>query len=259
MMRIAVITGASSGIGREFARQIPRLYHSLDELWVVARRTDRLKELVKESEVPVRIFDGDMMRDYIFSRIEKELERYSADIRMLVNAAGYGKIGAAEELEMEEQCGMIDLNCRSLTKLTLLCLPYMTKGSRIINIASAAAFAPQPGFAVYAATKSYVYSCSQAIREETKGRGIVVTAVCPGPVDTEFFDRAGELKNFWKATVRADAPGVVRQALRDSVRRKPVSVYGAAMKGARVLAKIVPDAQIASAMAWMSKGSRESG
>jgi len=134
MMRIAVITGASSGIGREFARQIPRLYHSLDELWVVARRTDRLKELVKESEVPVRIFDGDMMRDYIFSRIEKELERYSADIRMLVNAAGYGKIGAAEELEMEEQCGMIDLNCRSLTKLTLLCLPYMTKGSRIINI-----------------------------------------------------------------------------------------------------------------------------
>ena len=121
------------------------------------------------------------MRDYIFSRIEKELERYSADIRMLVNAAGYGKIGAAEELEMEEQCGMIDLNCRSLTKLTLLCLPYMTKGSRIINIASAAAFAPQPGFAVYAATKSYVYSFSQAIREETKGRGIVVTAVCPGP------------------------------------------------------------------------------
>ena len=160
---------------------------------------------------------------------------------------------------MEEQCGMIDLNCRSLTKLTLLCLPYMTKGSRIINIASAAAFAPQPGFAVYAATKSYVYSFSQAIREETKGRGIVVTAVCPGPVDTEFFDRAGELKNFWKATVRADAPGEVRQALRDSVRRKPVSVYGAAMKGARVLAKIVPDAQIASAMAWMSKGSRESG
>ena len=140
-MRIAIITGASSGIGREFARQIPRLYKSLDELWVVARRTDRLKELARKSEVPVRIFDGDMMRDYIFSRIEKELERYSADIRMLVNAAGYGKIGAAEELEMEEQCGMIDLNCRSLTKLTLLCLPYMTKGSRIINIASAAAFA----------------------------------------------------------------------------------------------------------------------
>ena len=180
MMRIAVITGASSGIGREFARQIPRLYHSLDELWVVARRTDRLKELARKSEVPVRIFDGDMMRDYIFSRIEKELERYGADIRMLVNAAGYGKIGAAEELRIDEQCEMVDLNCRSLTRLSLLCLPYMTKGSRIINIASAAAFAPQPGFAVYAATKSYVYSFSQAIREEVKDRGIVVTAVCPG-------------------------------------------------------------------------------
>ena len=258
-MRIAIITGASSGIGREFARQIPRLYKSLDELWVVARRTDRLKELARKSEVPVRIFDGDMMRDYIFSRIEKELERCGADIRMLVNAAGYGKIGAAEELRIDEQCEMVDLNCRSLTRLSLLCLPYMTKGSRIINIASAAAFAPQPGFAVYAATKSYVYSFSQAIREEVKDRGIVVTAVCPGPVDTEFFDRAGELKNSWKATVRADVTGVVRQALRDSVRRKPASVYGAAMKGARVLSKIMPDAQIAPAMAWMNKESRESG
>lgn len=258
-MRIAIITGASSGIGREFARQIPRLYKSLDELWVVARRTDRLQELARKSEVPVRIFDGDMMRDYIFSRIEKELERCGADIRMLVNAAGFGKIGAAEELRIDEQCEMVDLNCRSLTRLSLLCLPYMTKGSRIINIASAAAFAPQPGFAVYAATKSYVYSFSQAIREEVKDRGIVVTAVCPGPVDTEFFDRAGELKNSWKATVRADASGVVRQALRDSVRRKPASVYGAAMKGARVLSKIMPDAQIASAMAWMNKESRESG
>ena len=258
-MRIAIITGASSGIGREFARQIPRLYKSLDELWVVARRTDRLKELARKSEVPVRIFDGDMMRDYIFSRIEKELERCGADIRMLVNAAGYGKIGAAEELRRDEQFEMVVLNCRSLTRLSLLCLPYMTKGSRIINIASAAAFAPQPGFAVYAATKSYVYSFSQAIREEVKDRGIVVTAVCPGPVDTEFFDRAGELKNSWKATVRADVTGVVRQALRDSVRRKPASVYGAAMKGARVLSKIMPDAQIASALAWMNKESRESG
>ena len=126
-MRIAVITGASSGISREFARQIPRLYQSLDELWVVARRTDRLKELVKESEVPVRIFDGDMMRDYIFSRIEKELERYSADIRMLVNAAGYGKIGAAEELRMEEQCGMIDLNCRSTDPADTLMLAIYDK------------------------------------------------------------------------------------------------------------------------------------
>lgn len=254
-MRIAIITGASSGLGREFARQIPRLYKSLDELWVVARRSDRLKELEEELKVPVRIFDGDMMRDYIFLRLEKELERNDVDIRMLVNAAGYGKIGAAEKLGEEEQCGMIELNCRSLTRLTLLCLPYMTKGSRIINIASAAAFAPQPGFAVYAATKSYVYSFSQAIREEVKARGIIVTAVCPGPVDTEFFDRAGELTTPLKAIIRADAPSVVTRALKDSVRKKPVSVYGAAIKGARLLAKIAPDTWIISAMARMYKGS----
>ena len=92
-MRIAVVTGASSGIGREFALQIPRLYRNLDELWVMARRTEYLEELKKNVSIPVRIFDGDMQRDYIFERLEKELDRQEAKIRMLVNAAGYGKVG----------------------------------------------------------------------------------------------------------------------------------------------------------------------
>ena len=170
-MKIAVVTGASSGIGREFARQIPQLYRHLDELWVVARRTERLKELEKEAPLPVRIFDGDLRRDYIYERLQKELDRQNAEIRMLVNAAGYGKTGRFEEIPLEDQLGMIDLNCRSLTKMTGICLPHLHKGSRIVNIASAAAFSPQPGFAVYAAGKSYVYRLSMALREELKGKG----------------------------------------------------------------------------------------
>jgi len=248
IVRIAIVTGASSGIGREFAMQIPRLYKRLDELWVVARRTERLKELEKQIPIPVRIFDGDLRRDYIFERIGKELDRQNADIRMLVNAAGYGKIGDVEELGTEEQCGMIDLNCRSLTKMTKVCLPYMSNGSRMIHVASSAAFAPQPGFAVYAATKSYVYSYSHALSVELKPRGILVTAVCPGPVDTEFFDRAGALPNPLKATVKADAGNVVRTALRDSVMGRRVSVYSVAMKSARIAAKLLPYARIAD---WM--------
>ncbi|MCI9421693.1 MAG: SDR family NAD(P)-dependent oxidoreductase [Dorea sp.] len=241
-MRIAVVTGASSGIGREFALQIPRLYRNLDELWVMARRTEYLEELKKNVSIPVRIFDGDMQRDYIFERLEKELDRQEAKIRMLVNAAGYGKVGVFSDIEPKEQLGMITLNCHALTKISQICLPYLSNGSRIVNIASSAAFTPQPGFAVYAASKSYVYSFSQALRRELLSKGIFVTVVCPGPVDTEFFRRCGKLPNPFKDSVKAAPKCVVRKALEDSVKKKRVSVYGPAMKCARAVTKIVPDA-----------------
>ncbi len=239
-MRIAVITGASSGIGREFARQIPRLYKHLDEIWVIARRTERLKELEKELHVPVRMFDSDLKRDYIYEKLEKILEREKPDIRILVNAAGYGKIGQVEALSVSSQLGMIDVNIRALTRLTCLCIPYFHKGSRILQIASAAAFAPQPGFAVYAASKSYVYSFSQALSCELRKRGIYVTAVCPGPVDTEFFSCAGGVSGSMKEAFFRNAETVVRQALLDSVKRKMVSVCGCEMKAARVGARLLP-------------------
>lgn len=239
-MRIAIITGASSGIGREFARQIPKLYRQLDEIWVAARSTDKLKELEKELPLPVRIFDGDLTRDYIYERIGRELERKSADIRMLVNAAGYGLIGEAAKLDMKSQAGMIDLNCRALTKMTLMCIPYMFAGSRILQIASAAAFAPQPDFAVYAATKSYVYSFARGTGSELKRKGIVTTVVCPGPVDTAFFERAGASGSDFKQKFMSGPKDVVHKALADSAARREVSVYGAAMKAARAAAKLLP-------------------
>lgn len=240
-MKIAVITGASSGIGREFARQIPRLYRNLDEVWVLARRTERLLKLEKELKVPVRIFDSDLTRDYVYDRLEKELEKQQPDIRMLVNAAGYGKVGRFLDAGMQEQLGMLDLNIRALTRVTKLCLPYLSRGSRILQVASAAAFLPQPGFSVYAASKSYVYSFSMALSEELRPRGIFVTAVCPGPVDTEFFVRAGGEAGSMKESFKAGPEAVVRQALLDSVEGKRASVYGSSMKAARVLAKILPD------------------
>ena len=210
-MKIALITGASSGLGREFARQIPKLYQNLDEIWVVARRAERLNELEMELKVPVRIFDGDLNQDYIYKKLGIALGKSHANVRMLVNAAGYGKIGTFCEYGWKEETGMVDLNCRSLTRMTALCLPYMHCGSRIVNLSSAAAFGPQPGFAVYAATKSYVYSLSMALGRELKGSGIYVTAVCPGPVDTEFFDHTGKEVASVKKKFRADAKDVVRK------------------------------------------------
>lgn len=200
-MKIAIVTGASSGLGREFVRQITRLYKNLDEIWVVARRAERLEELKEKLPVYIRVFAGDMEEDLIYKQVLNRLENQNPDVRMLVNAAGFGKMGTIEEIAAEDkklQLRMIDLNCRGLTEMTLTCLPYMSKGSRIINVASAAAFCPQSGFAVYAATKAYVLSFSKGLGAEVRKKGIIVTAVCPGPVDTEFFDVAGTNNSLMK-------------------------------------------------------------
>ena len=227
-MKIAIVTGASSGLGREFVRQITRLYKNLDEIWVVARRAERLEELKEKLPVYIRVFAGDMEEDLIYKQVLNRLENQNPDVRMLVNAAGFGKMGTIEEIAAEDkklQLRMIDLNCRGLTEMTLTCLPYMSKGSRIINVASAAAFCPQSGFAVYAATKSYVLSFSKGLGAEVRKKGIIVTAVCPGPVDTEFFDVAGTNNSLMKKKVLSDAPSVVRKALIDARNRKSMSVY----------------------------------
>ena len=242
-MKIAVITGASSGMGREFVRQAGYFYRSLDEIWVIARRKERLESLRKECRVPLRIFDGDLLKKQVYKQYHRELKEKKPDIRMLVNAAGFGKSGTFSEIASEDkklQPDMIDLNCRALTRMIQLSLPRMSRGSRIINLASAAAFCPQNGFAVYAATKAYVLSLSRALSSELRSRGIIVTAVCPGPVDTEFFQVSGELTDPLKKLTMAKAPAVVHKALKDSRKRREVSVYGASMKAARIGARLLP-------------------
>ena len=242
-MKIAVITGASSGMGREFVRQAGYFYRSLDEIWVIARRKERLESLRKECRVPLHIFDGDLLKKQVYRQYHIELKEKKPDIRMLVNAAGFGKSGTFSEIASEDkklQPDMIDLNCRALTRMIQLSLPRMSRGSRIINLASAAAFCPQNGFAVYAATKAYVLSLSRALSSELRSRGIIVTAVCPGPVDTEFFQVSGELTDPLKKLTMAKAPAVVHKALKDSRKRREVSVYGASMKAARIGARLLP-------------------
>lgn len=252
-MNIALVTGASSGLGREFVRQIPRFCQHLDEIWVSARRTERLRELHKGCPVPIRIFDGDLRKDHVFDGIEQELKQKNAKIKILVNAAGFGKMGRFDKILLKDQLGMIDLNCLALTKMIGICLPYLTNGSRIINIASAAAFCPQPGFAVYAAGKAYVFRLSLALREEFRSKGILVTVVCPGPVDTEFFQTSGELPGAFKSAFRADAKKVVKTALKDAVKGKAVSVYGMPMKTAGFFCRLLPDVCLSFLMKWVNR------
>lgn len=242
-MRIAVVTGASSGMGREFVRQIGYFYRDLDEIWVISRRKERLERLRKESRTPLRIFDGDLQKKHIYKQYHSELKEWHPEVRMLVNAAGFGKSGSFVQISSEGkklQTDMINLNCTALTRMIQLTLPFMKKGGRIINLASAAAFCPQNGFAVYAATKSYVLSLSRALSSELRSVGIIVTAVCPGPVDTDFFKVSGELTSSLKKFNVSKAPDVVHKALQDSRKRREVSVYGAAMKAVRIGARLLP-------------------
>ena len=189
-MNIVIITGASSGIGREFALQLDTLFSNMDEIWLVARRKERMEELSRRLTTKCRIISMDITDPVYMEQFAEILQIAKPQIRMLVNCAGFGLMGAVETLSLQEQKSMIELNAVALTEMTYRCLPYMRKNSRIIQLASSAAFLPQENFAVYAATKAYVLSFSQALNQELKKRHIYVTSVCPGPVDTEFFDIA---------------------------------------------------------------------
>nr|WP_296456950.1 SDR family NAD(P)-dependent oxidoreductase [uncultured Acetatifactor sp.] len=254
-MNIIIITGASSGIGREFARQMDGHFDRTDEFWLVARNRPRLEELAGTMRHRTRIFAMDITGEESLEALEEAAFRHNAVVRMLVNCAGYGIMGSFCEQDGGLETGMIRLNCEALTELTHRLIPYMRWGSRIIQLSSSAAFLPQPGFAVYAATKAYVLSFSRALGEELKNAGIYVTSVCPGPVDTPFFDIAeatGSTLAVKKYTM-VDAERVVALALRDSYHRRPVSVCSMPIRVFRTLTKLAPHGALLRAMEQMKK------
>ncbi|MDO4268634.1 MAG: SDR family NAD(P)-dependent oxidoreductase [Eubacteriales bacterium] len=241
-MKTAIITGASSGMGREAAIQAADRFSGLGEIWVIARRKERLESLRDQLPVPLRIFPLDLSSPQAFETLERALREERPEVKLLINAAGYGKIGPVSSNPTGEETGMVRLNCEALCAVTSLVLPFMTRESRIIQFASAAAFLPQPDFAVYAATKAFVLSYSRALNAELRPRGIAVTAVCPGPVKTEFFDIAESHGTIplYKRLVMADPKKVVRLALRDSMMGRELSVYGPLMKAFHLLTRLVP-------------------
>lgn len=254
-MKIALVTGASSGMGREMILQISDRFGGIDEIWAVARRNERLLELEKELTVPLRRFAVDLQEEEGLEVLRAALEKEKPSVKFLVNAAGYGKIGKVGSVDLGQETGMVTLNCQALCAVTHIVLPYMAKNSRIIQFASAASFLPQPGFAIYAATKSFVLSYSRALNWEVRPREIFVTAVCPGPVKTEFFDIAettGKIPLYKRLTM-ADPVKVVKKALRDSMMGKTISVYGVLMNAFFLLCKVVPHSIILRIMNKISR------
>lgn len=241
-MKIAVVTGASAGMGREMAIRLNDSIPNIEEFWLIGRREEALTALDQVMTKPTRLISLDLSQDASLEQYGELLASEKPEIVFLVNAAGFGQIGRVCDLAKMDQLGMIDVNVRTLTELTRLSLPYMAAHSRIIQFASAAAFLPQPAFAVYAAGKSYVLSFSRALNEELRGTGCYVTAVCPGPVKTGFFDGAettGKIP-LYKYLFMADPKKVVKLALCDSVLKKELSVYGISMKAFHGLTKLLP-------------------
>lgn len=232
-MNIAIITGASSGMGMEFSRQLDSQLRKTDEIWLLARRKEPMEELARSMRIKTRTISIDITNENELRHFREVLEISAPKITMLVNCAGMGRYGAFSEQDDDEISAMLRLNVAALTKLTKICLPYMRKGSKIIQLASGAAFVPQANFAVYAASKAYVYSFSRALRKELNKRGISVTTVCPGPVDTPFLENAyGDVSNMsgLKRLTTVSAECVAAKAIEDCKRSKAVSVCGLPMK-----------------------------
>ncbi len=254
-MKIGIITGASSGMGREFVKTMLEQRQDLEEIWLIARRAKRLESWKKwYTQMRFRVLPLDLSREEDIGKLKTELEKERPEIAVMVHSAGFGIMGRIDEIDRKEQADMVDVNCRSVVDMTNLTLPYMVQGGSMIYMVSASAFLPQPGFAVYAASKAFALSYVRALQAEC--RDLKITAVCPGAVKTEFFSRAAEKKPVptYKKLVMADPKKVVKKAWRDNQAGQKISIYGPVMKGFYLMTKIIPHRVF---LAWMGKRKKQ--
>ena len=239
-MNIAIITGASSGMGKEFVIQGDKRYN-LDEIWVIARRKERLEELVPLCSAKVVPICLDLLNSESFNFLAKKLEEEKPNVKLLVNASGFGKFGEIEKSSIKNSEDMIDLNLKALVKITQIVLPYVKEGGKILQVGSLSSFEPVPHLAVYAATKSAVLSYTRALGHELKRRKIRVLCLCPYWVKTEFFGSANENEKIKKFDVMYEADFVVKKAYKTLDKRKKAYVVpGFYASFIRVLAKFLP-------------------
>ena len=241
-MNIAIVTGASSGMGKEFVLQLGS-FVAVDEIWVIARRENALEALSSQVSVPLRPIPLDLCREESFSQFAALLAEEKPNVKLLVNAAGFGKFGRYENICLEDELRMVDLNAKALLAMTRVTLPYMEKGSHILQLDSLSAFQPVPYITTYGATKAFVLSYSRAMNRELKRRGIRMMTMNPGWVKTEFFSHAfqtnhSEVQYFDRLY---EAKDVVATGLKDLYKtKKDMSIHGFPVKFQVFLVKIVP-------------------
>lgn len=236
--RIALVTGATGGIGRAFAEQLLR-DGNVDELWAVARTREKLERLRDELGCRTVPLAADLATVEGLRAVERALEEARPTVAYLVNNAGAARMGAWDGFSVGEIERTVALNCTAVAELCRVCLPFMGRGSRILNVSSASAFQPTPYLALYAATKAFELSYSRALGAELAGSGATVCAVCPSWVDTDLLLREVNGR-------RVSFPGLVppgkvaARALRDARRGRALSVFPLYAKYLHVAAKVVP-------------------
>ena len=241
-MNIAIITGASSGLGRAFFDRLTSVYPDVEQVWLIARRAERLQEMAAGYPIPVTVLSMDLTDAAAYTELERRLAEEKPTVRLLINNAGVGELDNMIDSDRATQCRMVELNCRALTAVTMVTLPYMQAGCAIINVASIASFVPNARMTVYSSTKAYVLSLSKGLREELRPLKIHVLAVCPGPMDTEFLTVAnitGRSATFRRLPY-ANPDKVAKTALKKAVAGRGVYTPLLLFKVYRVLAKLLP-------------------
>ena len=244
-MNIAIITGASSGLGVEFFKEIQK-EKNLDEVWVIARRKEKLESICQEyGQIKSRVVPMDITLEENIATLKELFEKENVDIRFLINNAGFGTIGYLAESDYKSQGAMIELNVKALTEITAIALNHMSDGACIINTCSIASFVPNARMTVYSSTKAFVLSFSKALRYELKmsKRKINVTAICPGPMDTEFLAVAGIEKGTSKTfdtLPRCNVEKTARNGIKAAKKGKGIYTPHPFFKFYRFLSKILP-------------------
>lgn len=251
MKKIAVITGASSGMGKRFAQRVNE-FGTFDEIWLIARHGERLEALRETMPFQARVLALDLTDRTSFGVYEAALAEEPVEIGLLVNASGFGKFAAVADTPLQVNLNMTDLNCQAVVAMCQLSIPYLGRGGQIINIASVAAFQPIPYINVYGATKAFVLSFSRALNRELRGRGIRVMALCPFWTRTAFFARAtvnGGESVVKKYVAMYEPEQLVQRAWRDAKRGKDVSQFGFVARFQTGLTKLLPHSLVMDV--WM--------
>lgn len=255
-MNIAIISGASSGMGKEFVLKADQRYN-LDEIWVIARRKERLVALQEGVKAKIIPLSYDLTKQESLKEIEDKLKAENPDVKLLVNCSGFGKFAEFIESDYDSNASMCDLNLKSLILMTQICLPFIKEGGKILNVGSMSSFEPVPHLSVYAATKAGVLSYSRALAFELKPKKIRVLCVCPYWVKTEFFGSASDKETLKKFDILYEPEYIVKVAYKALDKtKKDYVVPGKYAKLLRVLAKFLPHKFMMSVMKKMFKYER---